>query len=61
VAYIFHKKMRRPKGCGKRRLVEKSKTRTFPPSLEIQQKTLDYHFSHSPDGCWMLFRQYGEK
>jgi hypothetical protein len=44
----------RGEGCGKRRAVEKSKNRTFPPRLEIQQKTLDSHFSHSLDYCWYV-------
>jgi hypothetical protein len=33
---------------GRCRSVEKSKSRTFPPRLEIPQEQRDFHFSHRP-------------
>jgi hypothetical protein len=33
---------------GRRRSVEKSKNRTFPPRLEIPQVQQDFHFFHRP-------------
>jgi len=33
----------------------KVQKQTFPPRLEIPQKTRDSHFSHSLDCCWILF------
>src|ERR1035437_3124434 len=35
-------------GGGRSRSVEKSKSRTFPPRLEIPQVQRDFHFSHRP-------------
>jgi hypothetical protein len=35
-------------GGGRCRSVEKSKSRTFPPRLEIPQVQQDFHFSHRP-------------
>ena len=34
------------KGGGRCRSVEKSKSGTFPPRLEIPQARRDFHFSH---------------
>jgi len=36
------------KDGGRRRSVEKSKSGTFPPRLEIPQERRDFHFSHRP-------------
>ena len=33
----------------------KVQKQTFPPRLEIPQKTRDSHFSHSLVCCWILF------
>ena len=33
----------------------KVQKQTFPPRLEIPQKTRDSHFSHSLDYYWILF------
>ena len=38
-------------GLWKRRSVEKSKERTFPPRLEIPQTPRDSHFPHSLGDC----------
>jgi hypothetical protein len=35
-------------GGGRCRSEEKSKSRTFPPRLEIPQVQRDFHFSHHP-------------
>jgi hypothetical protein len=42
---------------GRCRSVEKSKSRTFPPRLEIPQEQRDSHFSHRPcrDEQYLIF------
>jgi hypothetical protein len=58
---IFFKENTAAEGLWKKTLGGKLQHQDFPPSLGIQQKALDSHFSHSPDGCWMFRRRNGEK